>query len=57
MAMEMLGVGCLFPSYEKRRWSKGRASSTESPRDIGEEAVLQLRLVTGGVYLYVGMYT
>lgn len=41
----------LFPNYEKRRWSKGRASSTELGHDIGEEAVLQLRLVKGGVYL------
>ena len=45
------GGGMLFPNYEKRHWSKGRASSTELGHGIGEEAVLQLRLVKGGVYL------
>lgn len=56
MAMEMLGWGC-SSQLQKRRWSKGRASSTESGRDIGEEAVLGSSTGHGGVYLCISMYT
>ena len=48
--MEMLGVGCSFPTMRRGAGQK-EGPHQQSPAMTLEEAVLQLRLVKGGVYL------